>query len=252
MADLKIIKTNQKTKKTKGNEKSLLAFIDYLKRLFKTFFLALPSLILIVIVLGGIVLGIFTATEASAIAVFYSFVLTVVFYREVQWREIPDILFQCGKMTAIVMFLISTSVSMSWFFAFERIPQMFGDLLINISDNKIIILLLVNLMLLFMGMFMDITPAILIFTPIFLPIMMKFGIHPVHFGIIMIANLSIGLCTPPVGTCLVLGCSVSKIESILELSKKLIPLFIAMIISLMLFTYIPELSLWFPSMLGLK
>jgi tripartite ATP-independent transporter DctM subunit len=211
---------------------------------------AFLSLLLIVIVIGGILAGIFTATEAAAIAVVYSFVLAVVVYREVKWRDLPDILLTSGLTTAIVMILIGCSAAMSWVMAYESVPQQVSGALIGLSDNKYVLLLVINVLLLFVGTFMDMTPAVLIFTPILLPVAMKLGLHPVHFGTILVANLCIGLCTPPVGTCLFLGCSVGK-STIARVSRAMIPFFIAMIVALMLITYWPDLSLWLPRRLGL-
>ena len=152
--------------------------------------------------------------------------------------------------TAIVMFLIGASMSMSWVLSYENIPEMISSGILSLSDNKIVILLLINFTLLFVGIFMDMTPAVLIFTPIFLPIVTQLGIDPVHFGIIMILNLCIGLCTPPVGSVLFVGVGVAN-TSIQKVIKPLIPLFLAMIVALLLVTYIPALSLWLPSIFGL-
>ena len=152
--------------------------------------------------------------------------------------------------TAIVMFLIGASMSMSWVLSYENIPEMISNGILSLSDNKIVILLLINFTLLFVGIFMDMTPAVLIFTPIFLPIVTQLGIDPVHFGIIMILNLCIGLCTPPVGSVLFVGVGVAN-TSIQKVIKPLIPLFLAMIIALLLVTYIPALSLWLPSIFDL-
>ena len=211
---------------------------------------AVLSLLLIIIVLGGILGGIFTATEAAAIAVVYAFILAVVVYREVKIKEIPEILLQCGITTAVVMLLIGTSSAMSWIMTSERIPQNVSAALMSVSSNKIIILLIINILLLFVGTFMDMTPAVLIFTPIFLPVVTQLGIHPVHFGLIMIANLCIGLCTPPVGTCLFVGCGVGK-TTIVNVIRPLLTFFVAMIAALMLVTYIPQISLFIPKVLKL-
>jgi tripartite ATP-independent transporter DctM subunit len=221
-----------------------------LREVFKKFIDALPSLLLLIIVIGGIIAGIFTATEASAIAVLYTVVLSMVVYREVKVADIPDILITTVITTAIVMLLIGTSMGMSWVMSFENIPQGVSNALLSISDNKIVILIIINLILLFVGIFMDMTPAVLIFTPIFLPVVTALGVHPVHFGILMVFNLCIGLCTPPVGSVLFVGCGVANI-SISKVIKPLIPLFIAMLVALMLVTYIPALSLWLPEMFGL-
>ena len=213
------------------------------------FFVALPPLFLVVLVLGGILAGFFTATEASAIAVVYALFLSVVVYREVKITQLPQILLQCGITTAVVMLLIGTSMAMSWVLAYENIPQDISAALLGVTDNKIIILLIINLILLFVGTFMDMTPAVLIFTPIFLPIVSDLGVDPIHFGIIMIMNLCIGICTPPVGTCLFVGCGVAG-TTVTKVIKHLLPFFVAMIVSLFLVTYIPQLSLMVPRLFG--
>ena len=171
---------------------------------------AIPSLLLIVIVIGGIIGGYVTATEASVIAVLYSLLLAVIFYREVSVREIPEILVKSVETTAIVMLLIGTSSAMSWILSYENIPQSISDGLIALSDNPVIILLIINVILLIVGIFMDMTPAVLIFTPIFLPVVTELGMSPLHFGIMMVLNLCIGLCTPPVGSVLFVGCGIAK------------------------------------------
>ncbi|MGK7397697.1 MAG: TRAP transporter large permease [Candidatus Cyclobacteriaceae bacterium M3_2C_046] len=212
------------------------------------FLKAVPSMLLLVVVMGGIIAGIFTATEASAIAVLYALLLAL-FYREVTLKDLPDILKSTLYTTSIIMILIGTSMGMSWIMSFEEIPQVVSHTLLSISDNKVIILLMINLILLFVGIFMDMTPAVLIFTPIFLPIVTDLGIDPVHFGIIMVLNLCIGLCTPPVGSVLFIGCSVANI-SIMKVIKPLLPLFVAMIIALIIITYVPEISLYLPGVFG--
>lgn len=212
---------------------------------------ALPALLLIVIVLGGILGGIFTATEAAVIAVLYSLFLSVVIYREVKLRDLPGLLLQCGITTAVVMMLIGTSRAMSWVLAHENIPQNMSAFLLGLTDSKIIILLIINAILLAVGTFMDMTPAILIFTPIFLPVVSDLGMHPIHFGILMIMNLCIGLCTPPVGTCLFVGCGIAN-TTMTNVIRHLIPFFIAMVIVLMLTTYIPQISLLVPQLFGFR
>lgn len=209
---------------------------------FKRAFL---SLFLIVIVIGGILKGIFTATEAAAIAVVYAFLLSVVVYREIKLKEIPDLLLKTGITTAVVMLLIGASSGMSWIMTMANIPQTVSAALLGLSDNPIVILLTINLLLLLVGTFMDMTPAVLIFTPIFLPVVTALGMHEVHFGIIMIANLCIGLCTPPVGTCLFIGCGVGQ-TTIAKVTKTMLPFFGAMIAALLVITYVPALSLWLP------
>ena len=219
-----------------------------LKTVFITFVQALPSLLLLVVVIGGIVAGIFTATEASAIAVLYCLVLSF-WYQEVKWLELPSIFLASIGTTAIVLILIATSMSMSWVMAYENIPQQLTDFLLGVSNNKVVLLLLINLILLFVGIFMDMTPAVLIFTPIFLPIAEQLGMHPVHFGIVMVLNLCIGLCTPPVGSVLFVGVGVAG-TSIQKVVRPLLPLFIAMLVALLLVTYFPALSLWLPGVFG--
>lgn len=218
------------------------------KQVLKTFWDALPSLFLLVVVIGGIVSGIFTATEASAIAVLYTLVLGLA-YKEIKFKGIPKILLDSSSTTAIVMLLIGASMSMSWVMSYENFPQAISDVLLSISDNKIVILLIINLILLFIGIFMDMTPAVLIFTPIFLPVVTNLGMDPTHFGIIMVLNLCIGLCTPPVGSVLFVGIGVAK-TTIEKVVKPLLPLFLAMIAALFLVTYIPEITMWLPELFG--
>jgi len=212
---------------------------------------AFLSLLLIFIVLGGIMKGVFTATEAAAIAVAYSFVLSVLVYREVAWKDISKILLQTGITTAVVFLLIATSMAMSWILTLEEIPQQVSTFMLGLSDNPIIILLLINVLLLVVGTFMDMTPAVLIFTPIFWPVVQNFGMTPVHFGIMLIANLCIGLCTPPVGTCLFVGCGVGK-TSIAKVAPAAIPFFIALLVALMLVTFVPALTNWLPAVFGMN
>lgn len=204
----------------------------------KRFLDAIPSLLLIVIVIGGIIAGYFTATEASAVAVLYSLLLSVVFYREVKIRQLPEILLKTVETTAIVMLLIGTSKAMSWILSYENIPQNISAALVGFSSSKYVILLMINLILLIVGTFMDMTPAVLIFTPIFLPIIRELGMSPLHFGIVMVLNLCIGLCTPPVGSVLFLGCSIGK-TTIARVTKSLLPFYAVMIAALLLVTYIP-------------
>ncbi|MGH1436232.1 MAG: TRAP transporter large permease [Lewinella sp.] len=215
---------------------------------FRTFIDAFPSLLLLVVVIGGIVVGIFTATEASAVAVLYCLILSFA-YKEVTVKNLPQIFLNSVLTTAIVLLLIGTSMSMSWIMAYENIPQNITEFMLSISNNKFVILFIINMLLLFVGVFMDMTPAVLIFTPIFLPVVTNLGMDPTHFGIVMVLNLCIGLCTPPVGSVLFVGVGVAG-TTIQKVIKPLLPLFIAMLISLMLVTYIPELSLWLPRLFG--
>jgi len=213
------------------------------------FLRAMPAMLMIFIVIGGILLGWFTPTEASAVAVLYSFILAVLVYREVKVRDLPGILLQTGVTTSVVFLLIATSMAMSWVLASERVPQDISAALVGWTSSKVISLLLIDAILLVVGCFMDMTPAVLIFTPIFLPVVQKLGVHPLHFGIIIIMNLCIGLCTPPVGTCLFLGCGIAE-TTVTRVMRPILPLFAAMIITLLLCTFIPEISMWLPTKLG--
>jgi tripartite ATP-independent transporter DctM subunit len=210
---------------------------------------ALPSLLLIVIIVGGIVLGVFTAIEASAVAVVYTLFLTVVLYRTLKIRELPKILVQTTVMTGVIMFLLATSSAMSFSMAITDLPAALSKLILGISESKLVILLVITLFLLVIGAFMDIGPAILIFTPILLPIMVKLGVNPVHFGIIMIYNLAFGTITPPVGSGLYVGASVGQVK-VEQVLKPLIPFYIAIVCMLLLITYVPETTLFLPRLLG--
>ncbi|EKN8696482.1 TRAP transporter large permease [Salmonella enterica] len=211
---------------------------------------AIPSLLLIVIIVGGIVQGIFTAIEASAIAVVYTLLLTMVFYRTLKIKDLPSILLQTVVMTGVIMFLLATSSAMSFSMSITNIPAALSDMILGISANKLVILLVITVFLLIIGAFMDIGPTILIFTPILLPIMAKLGVDPVHFGIIMIYNLAIGTITPPVGSGLYVGASVGKVK-VEEVIKPLLPFYGAIIGVLLLITYIPEITLFLPRLLGI-
>jgi tripartite ATP-independent transporter DctM subunit len=219
------------------------------REVIRKFGRALPSLLLIIIVIGGIIGGIFTATEASAIAVLYAFILAFFVYKEIKYSELFDVVLASCNTFAIVALLIGTSLGMSWVMAYENIPQFVTASLLTLSDNPFMILIIINMILLAVGVFMDMTPAVLIFTPIFLPVAMELGMDPVHFGIMMILNLSVGLCTPPVGTVLFVGCSVAGL-SITQLVRPLIPFFLAMVAALALVTYFEGLSLFLPRLFG--
>ncbi|MCK5136412.1 MAG: TRAP transporter large permease subunit [Bacteroidales bacterium] len=221
---------------------------DYFKFAFRKFIDAFPSLLMLVIVIGGIVAGYFTATEASAVAVLYALILALI-YKEITLRDLPTIILRSIRTTCMVLLLVATSIGMSWILAYENIPQDVSAGLISLSDNPFVILLIINFILLFVGIFMDMTPAVLIFTPIFLPIVTtQLGMDPIHFGIIMVLNLCVGLCTPPVGSVLFIGCSIAKLK-IEQVIRPLLPMFLVMIIVLMLVTYIPSISLWLPNLL---
>ena len=210
---------------------------------------AAPSLAMIVIVVGGIIAGIFTATEASAIAVVYALALSLI-YREVSPGDLPGILLKSIETTAMVLLLIGVSTGMAWVLAYGNIPQAVSDALLSASDNPFVILLLINLVLLVVGAFLDITPAILIFTPIFLPVAVALDMSALHFGIMLVLNLSIGLCTPPVGSVLFVGCAVGG-TSIQKLVRPLSLLYLALIAALLAVTYIPFLSEGLPRAAGL-
>ncbi len=220
----------------------------FFKFALRKFIDAFPSLLMLVIVIGGIVAGFFTATEASAVAVLYALILALI-YKEITIKDLPGIILKSIRTTCIVLLLVATSIGMSWIMSYENIPQDVSNGLLNLSDNPVVILLLINFILLFVGVFMDMTPAVLIFTPIFLPIVTaQLGMNPIHFGIIMVLNLCVGICTPPVGSALFIGCSVANLK-IEQVIKPLLPMFIVMIVVLMLVTYIPSLSLWLPNLL---
>ncbi len=214
----------------------------------RSFGIAFPSLLLLLIVIGGIVAGFFTATEASAVAVLYTLVLGFL-YKEIRIKDLPKIFLDSSKTSAIVMLLIAASMSMSWILSYENIPQSLSEVLLSISDNSLVILIIINLLLLFVGIFMDMTPAVLIFTPIFLPIVKSLGIDPIQFGIMMVLNLCIGLCTPPVGSVLFVGIGIAN-TSIERVIRPLLPLFIAMIIALVFIILFPAITLWLPQKFG--
>ena len=210
---------------------------------------ALPSLFMIVVVIGGILKGLFTASEASAVAVLYALVLSL-YYGEVKVKDIPGLFLGSTVTTAIVLFLVGGSVAMSWVFSAANIPELVVGTLGGISQNPAVVLLMINLLLLISGTFLDLTPALLIFTPLFLPIVSDFGISPVHFGIVMVMNLCIGICTPPVGSLLFVGSSVSKVE-IPRIVKHLIPMYGVLVTVLILVSVFPEISLFSPRVMGL-
>ncbi|MCL3859502.1 TRAP transporter large permease [Actinotalea sp. K2] len=215
----------------------------------KTIVIALPALFLIVVVIGGILGGIFTATEASNIAVIYSLVLSAI-YKSITIKQIPRILMDAARTTSVVMFLIGVSSVMGFVMSFAKVPALVSEALFTISSNPVILLLLIALVLLVVGLFMDPTPAVLIFTPIFLPIVAAFGIHPVHFGIMMVFALSVGTITPPVGPILFVGAKVAGL-GIEDVVRRLMPFFGALILLLIMVIFTPALSMWLPSVLGL-
>jgi tripartite ATP-independent transporter DctM subunit len=217
-------------------------------QVFKAFIDALPSLLLLIIIIGGIVAGIFTATEASSVAVVYCLILAFL-YKELNLKKLKLVLVQSVGTISLVMLLIAMSIAMSWVMSYENIPQDVTSALLSFSDNPIVVMILINLILLFIGIFMDMTPAVLIFTPIFLPVAVAMGIDPVHFGVIMVLNLCIGLCTPPVGSVLFIGVGVAG-TTIQKVVKPLMPLFVGMLVSLILVILFPFLSMWLPRLFG--
>lgn len=216
----------------------------------KIFLDAVPSLSLIIIIIGGIIRGIFTATEGAAIAVVYSLLLSMLFYKSIKIKDLPRILLESINMTAMIVFLIGVSSIMSWVLAFTNVPTYITQLILGISDNPVIILLIMNVLLLVVGTFMDLTPAILIFTPIFLPIAQNLGMDTIQFGIMLVFNLCIGTITPPVGNTLFVGCRVAKtkIEGVI---KTILPFYVSIFVVLMLVTFIPAISLFLPRIMGM-
>lgn len=210
---------------------------------------AIPSLLLIVIIIGGILGGIFTATEGSAIAVVYATVLSL-FYKSIKVSDLPGIILESARMTGIITFMIGLSSIMSWVMSFTGIPEIIGNGILAMTANRYLILIMMNIIILIVGTFMDPVPAVLIFTPIFLPVCQSFGMHPVHFGIMISLNLCIGTITPPVGSILFTGCKVGNV-SIESVIKHLLPYFTAILLVLLLVTYVPAISMALPSALGL-
>lgn len=210
---------------------------------------ALPSLGLIIVVIGGIVAGIFTATEGSAISVLYSLILGFI-YKNLNLKKVWNIIVESAKMSAIVVFLIGVSNILSWVMAFTGIPQMVGNALLSVSSNKYVIFLIMNIILLISGTFMDVTPAILIFTPLFLPIATEFGMHPVQFGLMIVYNLCIGNITPPVGNTLFVAIKVGD-TSLSKVMPYMLRFYVAILIGLLLVTYVPMTSLVLPLKAGL-
>src|SRR5712675_179629 len=209
---------------------------------------AVWGLVTIVIILGGILTGVFTPTESAAVACVYAFLVTFFVYRDYKWRDLPHLIHRVVKTVAMVMLLIGFSVGFGYMMALMQIPAKVTLFFLSISENKYVFLLLVNVLLLLLGTFMDLAPMLLICTPIFLPVILKLGIDPVHFGMIMILNLGIGLITPPVGPTLFVGCAIGKV-TIEQVSKELWPFYGAMCLALLLVTYIPAISLWLPGLM---
>ncbi len=208
---------------------------------------ALWGLVTVVIIMGGILSGVFTPTESAAVACVYAFLVTFLVYRDYKWRDLPHMIHRVVKTVSMVMMLIGFSVAFGYMMAIMQIPAKVTYFFLSVSENKYVFLLLVNILLLLLGTFMDLAPMLLICTPIFMPVIVKLGIDPVHFGMIMILNLGIGLITPPVGPTLFVGCAIGKV-TMEEVSKELWPFYGAMCIALLLVTYIPAISLWLPGL----
>jgi tripartite ATP-independent transporter DctM subunit len=209
---------------------------------------ALWGLVTVVIIMGGILSGVFTPTESAAVACVYAFLVTFLVYRDYRWRDLPHLVHRVIKTVAMVMMLIGFSVAFGYMMAIMQIPAKVTQVFLSVSDNKYVFLLLVNLLLLLLGTFMDVAPMLLICTPIFMPVIAKLGIDPVHFGMIMILNLGIGLITPPVGPTLFVGCAIGKV-TMEQVSRELWPFYSAMCLALLLVTYVPAISLVLPGLL---
>lgn len=231
-------KRNYPAEKPYGAKETLIAVLR-----------GLPALLTVVIILGGITLGIFTPTEAAGVACLYTFLLGRIMYRELRLRDIPKIMLEVSVTTGQVVLMIATASALGWVFAHEGVPAIISKWVLGTTTNKFLILLMVNLLLLFVGTWMDLSPAVTVFCPILMPIMMAVGVDPVHFGIIMVVNLAIGLFTPPVGVCLFLACGIGKI-SITQSIRAFIPYFLSMIIVLLIITYFPQLVLFLPGLVG--
>jgi tripartite ATP-independent transporter DctM subunit len=209
---------------------------------------ALWGLVTVAIIMGGILSGIFTPTESAAVACVYAFLVTFLVYRDYKWRDLPHLMHRVVKTVAMVMMLIGFSVAFGYMMALLQIPAQLTQLFLGISQDKFVFLLMVNVLLLVLGTFMDVAPMLLICTPIFLPVIKTLGIDPVHFGMVMILNLGIGLITPPVGPTLFVGCAIGKV-TMEQVSRELWPFYGAMCLALLLVTYIPAISLWLPGLM---
>ncbi len=208
----------------------------------------IPALLTVVIILGGITSGLFTPTEAAGVACVYTFLLGKFMYKEVRFRDIPGIMLDVSISTGTVVLMIATASALGWVFAQQNIPAIISEAVLGLTQNKILLLLLINLLLLFVGTWMDLSPAVMVFCPILLPIVTALGMDPVHFGVIMVINLAIGLFTPPVGVCLFLACGIAKI-SISDTIRAFIPFFLAMLLVLMLITYYEPIVTFLPNLL---
>ena len=221
-----------------------------LQEAWLTFIRAVPSLLMIVIIIGGILSGLFSPTEAAGVAVIYAFLLAFFVYRSIGVNDIFKVLVDAGTMTTIVMLIIGASQVLSFVLSFTGLPQAISSLLLSVSDNRIVILLIINVILLIVGTFMDMAPALMIFTPIFLPVARSVGMNDIQFGVMMVMNLAIGTVTPPVGSALFVGCSVAKLK-VENVIRRLVPYFLVIITALLFVTFVPAISEWLPGTLGL-
>jgi len=208
------------------------------------------GLMTVFIIMGGILTGVFTPTESAAVACVYAFLVTMFIYRDYKWRDLHHLVHRTVKTVAMVMILIGFSVAFGYMMALMRLPALATEFLLSISSNKYAMLFMINVLLLALGTFMDMAPLILICTPIFMPVILKLGIDPIHFGMILITNLGIGLITPPVGPTLFVGCAIGKV-TMEQVSKELWPFYAAMCVALAIITYVPQFSLFLPSLLKL-
>lgn len=213
------------------------------------FILALPGLMTAVIIVGGVLSGIFTVTESGAFGTIYAFLVTIIVYRALTWKKFKTAVVSSVKTTAMVMILIACTGAFAYMLTFYQVPTKMSEFLLSISENPVVILLLINLMLLLLGMIMDMAALILICTPIFLPIAVSIGMDPYQFGMILMMNLGLGLCTPPVGSCLFVGCAVGKVK-IEDAVRTIWPFYIAILIALMLVSFVPAISMTLPNLLG--
>jgi C4-dicarboxylate transporter DctM subunit len=228
----------------KGDEKPSL------KKVFETFKEAILALLMPIIILGGIYGGVFTPTEAAVIAVVYGFLIGFFVYRELKLKDLKDILTNTVVSTAMIMFIIATASIFGWILASEQIPQVIASAILSISKNPIVIMALINILLLFLGTFMETIAAIIIVVPVLMPIISQIGIDPLHFGLIVVVNLAIGMVTPPLGVCLFVGCSIAGI-TLEDITKAVWPFLIAMIIDILIITYIPAVSTFLPKLFGM-
>jgi tripartite ATP-independent transporter DctM subunit len=208
------------------------------------------GLMTVVIILGGILSGVFTATESGSIACAYAFLVSMFIYKEAKWKDLPQLLARVSRTVGMVMIMVGFSVAFAYIMALIRLPSIATEFFLSISDSKYVFLMLINILLLILGTFMDLAPMLLICTPILIPVIMKFGIDPIHFGMIMLLNLGIGLVTPPVGPTMVIGCAIGRV-SMEQITKELWPFYLVMTAVLMIVTYVPAFSLWLPSFLKL-